>query len=81
MTLEDQLQKVRHSKAKTFSKYRNLKQVNNRLKERIIRRNEKINIIMEKNESLEFQLQLYLTKGEQNIQVIQRERDHKNRKV
>ena len=57
-----------------------LNAANVRLKKSIVKRNEIIKIMNDEKNELSFQLQLELTEAENNTTVIQRERDHRNRK-
>ena len=78
---EKKFHRIKKSKGLMCKKKNKLMALNSRLSKIIIKRNETIEIINERNEELSFQLQLSLTEAENNTKTIERERDHKGRKV
>ena len=78
---EKKFHRIKKSKGLMHKKNNKLMALNSRLSKRIIKRNETIEITNERNEELSFQLQLSLTEAENNAKTIERERDHKGRKV
>ena len=64
--------KIRKRKAEVCKKNRILTKKNKRLKQRVATFSETIKTVNEKNEELQFQLDLALTKTEMNTTVMQR---------